>query len=143
MNVSHYYVAPVHPTYELPNNIANVDVCVPFKQHKGRKLLLDASKSKIKVPEEGENDIYDVPSDFKEERTVNDENTSTTNGDDITEHTRRYRKHKALRIKPDFHDVQLITNPGNLKKCPGTKHSTSARIKILLQTHAIATILLH
>ena len=120
VNVSHHYVAPVHPTYETSNNVTNVDVSMPFKRHQGHKLSLATRKSKITISEEGENDIYDVPSDFKEEKTVNDDDTSTKNGDDTTEHTRRYRKHEALRIKPDFHDVQLITDPGNSKKCPGT-----------------------
>ena len=123
MNVRHNYVAPIHPTCEIPNNVTNVDVSVPFKRHKGQKLLLDTKKSKIKVSEEGENDIYDVPSEIREERTINDDNTSTINGDDIIEHTRHYRKHEALRVKPDFHDVQLITHPGDLKKCPGTSNT--------------------
>ena len=120
MTVSHNYVAPIHPTYETPSNVENIEVSVPFKRHKGQGPSLQTTKSKIKISEEGENDIYDVPSDSEEEKTVNYTNTSTTNGDDITEHTRRYRKHEAIRMKPDFHDVQLITNPGNLKKCPGT-----------------------
>ena len=120
VNVSHHYVAPVHPTYETPNNVESVDVNVPFKRHQGHKLSLATRKNKITISEEGENDIYDVPSEVKEDKIVNNANTSTTNGDDITEYIRRYRKHEALRIKPDFHDVQLITNPGNLKKCPGT-----------------------
>ena len=120
MNVSHHYVAPVHPTYETPNNVESVDVSVPFKRHKGQRPSLQTTKSKITISEEGENDIYDVPSEIKEDKIVNNANTSTTNGDDITEHTRCYRKYEAIRMKPDFHDVQLITNPDNLKKCPGT-----------------------
>ena len=120
MNVSHHYVAPVHPTYETPNNVENIELSVPFKRHQGHKLSLATKENKITISEEGENDIYDVPSDSEEEIIVNDANTSTTNGDDITEHTRCYRKYEAIRMKPDFHDVQLITNPDNLKKRPGT-----------------------
>ena len=123
MTVSHNYMAPIYPTYETPNNIANVDVSVPFKLHQRPQLSSDTMKNKIKISEEGENNIYDVPSEIKEERTVKDNNTSTTNCDDITEHPRRYRKHEALRIRPDFHDVQLITNPSDLKKCSGTSNT--------------------
>ena len=120
MNISHNYVAPVRTAYERLNNTKIVDVSVSFKRHPEKKLTSDTKKSKIKMSEEGENDVYNVPSDVKEENIVNDSNTSTINGDDITEHSRRYGKHEALRIKPDFHDAQLISHPGDLKKCSGT-----------------------
>ena len=120
MNTSHNYVAPVHTTYELPNNTKIVDVSVPVKRHPKKKLNSDTENNKITISEEGENGVYDVPSDVKEENIANYNNTSTINGDDITEHLRRYRKHEAFRIKPDFHDAQLITHPGELKKCSGT-----------------------
>ena len=120
MNISHNYVAPVHTTYERLNNVEIVDVSVPVKRHPKKKLTSDAEKSKIIISEEGENDVYDVPSDVKEENIANYKNTSTINGDDITEHSQRYRKHEALRIKPDFHDAQLIAHPGDLKKRSGT-----------------------
>ena len=123
MNVSHNYVAPVHTTYELPNNVKIADVNVPVKRHPKKKLNSDTEKSKITISEEGENDVYDVPSDVKEENIANYNNTSTINGDDATEHLRRYRKHEAFRIKPDFHDVQLIAHPGDLKRCSGTSNT--------------------
>ena len=119
-NISHNYVAPVRTAYERLNNTKIVDVSVSFKQHPEKKLTSDTKKSKIKMSEEGENDVYNVLSDVKEENIVNDSNTSSINGDDITEHPRRYGKHEALRIKPDFHDAQLISHPGDLKKCSGT-----------------------
>ena len=123
MNVSHNYVAPVHTTYELPNNVKIADVNVPVKRHPKKKLNSDTEKSKITISEEGENGVYDVPSDVKEENIANYNNTSTINGDDATEHLRRYRKHEAFRIKPDFHDVQLIAHPGDLKRCSGTSNT--------------------
>ena len=133
MNVSHHYVAPTHTTYERLNNTKIIDVSVPFKRHPDKKPSSNTKKSKIKMSEEGENDVYDVPSDVKEENIVNDGNTSTINGDDITEHSRLYRKREALRIKPDFHDVQPIAHLGDLKKCSGT--STTYRKNTICIAH--------
>ena len=133
MNVSHNYVAPVHTTYERLNNTKIIDVSVPFKRHPDKRPSSNTKKSKIKMSEEGENDVYDVPSDVKEENIVNDGNTSTINGDDITEHSRLYRKREALRIKPDFHDVQPIAHLGDLKKCSGT--STTYRKNTICIAH--------
>ena len=110
MNVSHHYVAPVHTTYETPNDVESVDVSVPFKRHKGQKLSLATRKNKIKVSEEGGNDIYDVSSDTKERTTGKNNNISTRNGKDMSERTQHY----------ELHDVQLFTNPNAWKKCQRT-----------------------
>ena len=109
-------MAPAHTTCKVLDDIVNVDVSEPYDQHQGQELSLETRESTINIPEEMEDNIYDVPSDTKGRISVKNNNISTRNCEDMSERTRHY----------ELHYVQLFTHSGNLKKCQRA-HTTHSK----------------
>ena len=105
----------VLPTLD-PNDIKAADVSESLKQSKSQKHSLKRRRSQEDMVDEGDNELYDVPSELREDIVGKDNKLLLHPNEAITRRTRSKKKTKLRYIHPAKPVKPLYLSPNELEK---------------------------
>ena len=106
----------VLPTFD-PNDNKAADVSESLKQSQSQKHSLKRKRSQEDMVYEGDNELYDVPSELREDIVGKDNKLLLHPNEAITRRTRSKKKTKLRYIHPEKPSKPFFLSPNELEKC--------------------------
>ena len=105
----------VLPTLD-PNDIKTADISESLKQSKSQEHSLKRRRSQEDIVDEGDNELYDVPSELREDIVGKDNKLLLHPNEAITRRTRSKKKTKLRYIRPARRSRLSYLSPEDLEK---------------------------